>query len=241
MAGMSPAGATATIPIDLDDDSPIVVVKQTSKRSRQQESSYSAEPAGSTEPVDNNAKRQKVNRPEYATEVPGLMNPSQDYKLPTKATSSAVLEPPTISRKRASMTIDKFFSQHEGSTRAKKLQLTPDFTETKTGKGSLGQEDEDLSKKETKATPKAELFSKESPRMVPDSSEAVEADIVFSQLVVRKDAGMVPFPTTPTQGSAPNFKRFRKKVVGYFFMFGKKGSIGCLRLLIFMRRSYLWT
>jgi hypothetical protein len=237
---MPPAGATATIPITLDEDSsPVVEVTRTSKRSRQQVSSYDAEPEGGTEPVDdNNYKRQKVNRPECATETLGLMNSSQDYKLPSKAISTEVLETTTRGRKRASVTIDKFFSQHEGSARAKKLQLTPDVIETRTGKGLLGQEDEGSSKKETKATPKAELFSKEPPRTVADSSEAVEADVVYSQLVVRKDVGMVPFPTTPTQGSAPNFKRFRKKVVQFFFVFGKKGLTGCVRLLILMPGSY---
>jgi hypothetical protein len=72
-AGMPPAGATATIPITLDEDSsPVVEVTRTSKRSRQQVSSYDAEPEGGTEPVDdNNYKRQKVNRPECATETLG--------------------------------------------------------------------------------------------------------------------------------------------------------------------------
>lgn len=202
-------------------------MKQTSKRSREPET-YNAEPHGSTELVDdNNPKRQKVNRQECVTETPGLMN-SQVYNSILRSSKAEVLEPPeqtTRGRKRAAMTIDKFFSQHEGSG-TKKLQLTAEVTDTKTGKGLLGQDDVGSSKKETRsqAMPKAELFSKEPPRMLADLSEAVEADVVYCQLVVRKDAEMVPFSTTPTQGSAPNFKRFRKKVVGCFFMFGLNGG-----------------
>lgn len=210
-----PKAGTATIPIDLDeDDSPIVEVKRTSKRSRPEET-YIPEPYANTEPVD--AKRQKVNTLEYVAETPVRMNSQQDYmsilraKGPSK--SEPVLEPPEQSgrgTKRASMTIDKFFSQP-----AKKLHLTPEVPDVKTGKGLLVQKDETpyFGSSKIEIRPKTELFSKETPRVVGDLSGAVEADVVYSQLVVRQDAGVVPFPTTPAQGSAFNFKRFRKKVL----------------------------
>lgn len=185
------AGATATIPIDVDEDSP----KRTSKRSRQHESSSNAEAYGSTEPVDDNdAKRQKLS----FTEAPGPMSSSQSYKLPN---TEVVLEPTTRGRKRtSSMTIDKFFSQNAGSTRAKRLQPTSDDA---------------LLDPPHVGSSKTEL-----PGVVADSGAA---DVVYGQLVVRKGAEMVPSPATPTQGSAPNFKRFRKKVAQcplfFFFSF----------------------
>ncbi|KAG0619977.1 hypothetical protein M758_4G179300 [Ceratodon purpureus] len=232
-AGTSLVGASAHIPIDLDE-SPVAEIKRTSKRSRQHET-LSAEPGGNTELIggnteliyDNNAKRQKVIREERVTETPALVD-YQDVKSilqtkePIKATGIVISEPPepkTRGRKRASMTIDKFFSQPEGS-RAKKLQLDPEVSDTKAGKGSASQDHEhpyvvpstmDI---RTKTEPKGEALRTELPRVVANSNEAVEADVVYSQLVVRKDPGMVPFPTTPNQGSVPNFKRFRKKGLG---------------------------
>ena len=213
---------------------PVVEIERTSKRGRQHEA-YGAEPDGNNELIggntelidDNNAKRQKVNHQERVPETLGLSD-FQDVKSnlhakePIKATSMGVLEPAeqsTRGRKRASMTIDKFFSQYEGS-RAKKLQLTPEVSDTKTGKGLAGQANEPPYVDSSTV----EIRTKEPVRVVADSSQSVEADVVFSQLIVRKDAGMVSSPTTPTRGSAPNFKRFRKKVIFCLSPFGLNGE-----------------
>ncbi|XP_024372403.1 nibrin homolog isoform X2 [Physcomitrium patens] len=221
-AGMQPVGTSAHISIKLDeDDSPIVQYMRTSKRSRQHDD-YNAEPDGNTEvPDENNEKRQKTTHQECVLETPGS-DYSQDYKPflhPKKPSKAASSDQTTKERKRATMTIDKFFSQPEAN-RAKKLHFTPEISGGKIDKeltsrnGELPFVGSSAKEPEVEIKPMAASASKKPPRLNEDLSEAAEPLIVYSQLVVRKNAEIVSFPTTPTRGSGPNFKRFKKKELG---------------------------
>lgn len=214
-------GTSPNVPINLDDDNYLLQNERASKRQREHEISSGKLDDGSPEAFDASiGKRQKIdNQDHYET-------PNVYTRQSKKVTGSGALkeldqkqDKSTTKRKPqtqtvASGTIEKYFSQNDGNKTSKVvsqaiLEDIEGAAQVPSGVGRLPFVSSSRRELGSQPLPKAEGSSKD---LGTDSTQAVQADIIFSKLVVPKEVTVVSCPDTSLSGSVPNFKRFAKKV-----------------------------
>ena len=212
-------GTSPNVPINLDDDSYSLQNERASKRQREHEISSGKLDVGSPEAFDASiGKRQKIDNQDHH-------EPLHVYtRHPKKVTSLEALKELdqkqdkfTTKRKPqtqtvGSGTIDKYFSQSDGNKTSKVvsqaiLEDIEGAVQVPSGVGQLPFVSSSRRELGSQPIPKAEVSSKD---VGTDSAQGVQADIIFSKLVVPKEVTMVSCPETSF--SIPNFKRFAKKV-----------------------------